>query len=56
LELTGVGRPLRGTEIRIVVDGVVAEIDAAIGEIEVRSETLMDRYDGEPDVTACARR
>src|SRR2546421_374127 len=51
VELVGVGRPLPGTEIRIVKDG--KEADAReVGEILVRSSTGMDGYYDDPDASA----
>jgi fatty-acyl-CoA synthase len=51
IELVGVGRPLPGTELRIVRDGAPAG-EREVGEIEVRAPSLMDGYYGEPDATA----
>jgi acyl-CoA synthetase (AMP-forming)/AMP-acid ligase II len=55
IELTGVGRPLPGTELRIVRDGAPAG-ERVVGEIEVRAPSLMDGYYGEPEATAEALR
>lgn len=43
-----VGRPLDGTEVRIVGDG-------EMGAVEVRGPALFDGYLGRPDATAAAR-
>ena len=52
IELVGVGRPLPGTELRIVrADGERAG-EREVGEIVVRSASLMDGYYGEPEATA----
>ena len=51
IELVGVGRPLPGTELRIVRDGAAVG-DRVEGELHVRSPSLMDGYYGEPDATA----
>ena len=51
IELTGVGRPLPRTELRIVRDGARAA-EREMGEIRVRSPSLMDGYHGEPEATA----
>jgi acyl-CoA synthetase (AMP-forming)/AMP-acid ligase II len=60
IELVGVGRPLPGTELRIVRDGHGAPAgereagEREVGEILVRSPSLMDGYYGEPDASAAA--
>jgi len=52
--LSSVGRPLRGVEIRIVdADGQQVP-RGSVGEVQVRSPFLMDRYFGRPDLTAAA--
>lgn len=53
LELVGVGRPLPGTELRIVRDGELAG-ERVEGELHVRAASLMDGYFAEPDATAAA--
>jgi fatty-acyl-CoA synthase len=53
LELVGVGRPIPGTEVRIVAGGADAA-SREIGEIWVRSDTLMDGYYDDPAATAAA--
>jgi acyl-CoA synthetase (AMP-forming)/AMP-acid ligase II len=55
LELVGVGRPLPGTELRIVRDGEPT-FERIEGEIHVRTASLMDGYYGEPEATAEAVR
>ncbi|WP_437837404.1 AMP-binding protein [Sorangium sp. So ce1153] len=52
LELVGVGRPIPRTEIRIVDAGRSPVPERTVGEIEVRSETLMEGYFDEPEATA----
>ena len=52
IELVGVGRPLPGTELRVVRPGGAAAPDRVVGEIEVRAPSLMDGYYGEPQATA----
>jgi acyl-CoA synthetase (AMP-forming)/AMP-acid ligase II len=54
IELVGVGRPLPGTELRIVRDDGMAAAEREVGEIHVRSASLMDGYYGEPDASAAA--
>ena len=56
IEITGVGRPLPGTELRIAGPDAEALAEGRVGEILVRSASLMDRYDGEPDATLAALR
>lgn len=56
IEITGVGRPLPGTELRIAGPDGEALAEGRVGEILVRSASLMDRYDGEPDATQAALR
>ena len=51
IEFVGVGRPLPGTQLRIVRDGVPGG-EREVGEIEVRAPSLMDGYYGEPEATA----
>jgi acyl-CoA synthetase (AMP-forming)/AMP-acid ligase II len=53
IELVGVGRPLPGTQLRIVRDGAPVG-ERAVGEIEVRAPSLMDGYHGDPEATAAA--
>jgi acyl-CoA synthetase (AMP-forming)/AMP-acid ligase II len=48
LELVGVGRPIPGTQVRIAGPGGGALPERALGEIQVRSDTVMDGYLGEP--------
>lgn len=52
LELVGVGRPIPGTEIRIVDGERNVLPERTVGEIEVRSETVMEGYYNEPEATA----
>jgi acyl-CoA synthetase (AMP-forming)/AMP-acid ligase II len=54
IELVGVGRPLPGTELRIVRDDGADAGEREVGEIRVRSASLMDGYLGEPEATAAA--
>ncbi|MEZ4451936.1 MAG: AMP-binding protein [Nannocystaceae bacterium] len=54
IELCGVGRPLPGTELRIVDEGGVALAEDRVGEIQVRAATLMREYLGEPEASAAA--
>jgi fatty-acyl-CoA synthase len=53
LELVGVGRPLPGTELRVVRDGEPAG-ERVEGELHVRTPGLMVGYYGEPEATAAA--
>ncbi len=53
LELVGVGRPLPGTELRIVRDGEQVG-ERQEGELFVRAPSLMDGYFGDPEATADA--
>ncbi|MEY2441536.1 MAG: hypothetical protein QOJ46_962, partial [bacterium] len=55
LELVGVGRPLPGTELRIMRDGEPVR-ERVEGELHVRAPSLMDGYYGEPEATAEAVR
>ncbi|KYF94397.1 acyl-CoA synthetase [Sorangium cellulosum] len=52
LELVGVGRPIPRTEIRVVDAGRSPVPERTVGEIEVRSETVMEGYFDEPEATA----
>jgi fatty-acyl-CoA synthase len=52
LEFVGVGRPIPGTEVRIAGRGGETLPGRTVGEILVRSSTLMDGYLGEPRETA----
>lgn len=56
VELTGVGGPLRDTQVRIVGDDGRDSPDGHAGEIQVRAPTLMRGYDGEPEATAATVR
>lgn len=51
VELVGVGRPIPGTEVRIVRHGKPVG-SREVGEIWVRSSTLMDGYYDDPEATA----
>ncbi len=54
IELVAVGRPIARTAIRIVrADGGIAA-ERCVGEIQVRSDTLMAGYYGDPAATADA--
>ncbi|HEY1695531.1 MAG TPA: AMP-binding protein [Polyangiaceae bacterium] len=56
IENVGVGAPLRDTEVR-VVDGAGHTLpDRRVGEVLVRSATLMTGYHREPEATAAAIR
>jgi len=51
-----VGRPLPGTEVRIVaLEGGAGQDDGDLGAIEVRGPGLFDGYLNRPDATAAAR-
>jgi acyl-CoA synthetase (AMP-forming)/AMP-acid ligase II len=52
LEFVGVGRPIPGTDIRITNRHGETLPERTIGEILVRSATLMDGYFGEPSASA----
>ncbi|MCP3144878.1 AMP-binding protein [Pyxidicoccus xibeiensis] len=52
LELTGVGRPIPYTEVRLVDAEDLPVPDRTQGEVLVRSATLMRGYHGEPELTA----
>lgn len=52
LELVGVGTPIPHTEIRIVDADRNPVPDRTVGEIEVRSETVMEGYFNDPEATA----
>ncbi len=54
LELTGVGRPIPHTEVRLVDEQGRPVSERVQGEVLVRSATLMDGYYGEPELTAAA--
>jgi acyl-CoA synthetase (AMP-forming)/AMP-acid ligase II len=55
--LSTAGRPLRGTEVRIVEPGSEADLPAGRpGEILVRSPGVFDGYHNAPDATAAALR
>lgn len=54
LELTGVGRPIPHTEVRLVDEQGQPVPERTLGEILVRSETVMDGYYREPELTAAA--
>lgn len=51
VDLVGLGRPIPGTEVCIVRDGKPAG-SRQVGEIRVRSSTLMDSYYDDPQATA----
>jgi acyl-CoA synthetase (AMP-forming)/AMP-acid ligase II len=51
LEFTGVGRPIPGTTIRIVDADRRTLPERRVGEIEVRSDSLMEGYFGDPEAT-----
>jgi acyl-CoA synthetase (AMP-forming)/AMP-acid ligase II len=55
LEFVGVGRPLPGTEVLIADRDGKPLPERRIGEILVRSATLLDGYVGEPDGSAPVR-
>lgn len=54
LELTGVGRPIPHTEVRLLDEQGQPVPERTQGEIFVRSATLMDGYYREPELTASA--
>lgn len=54
LELTGVGRPIPHTEVRLVDEQDQPVPERTLGEILVRSATVMDGYYREPELTAAA--
>jgi acyl-CoA synthetase (AMP-forming)/AMP-acid ligase II len=54
LALTGVGRPIPHTEVRLVDEQGQRVPERTLGEILVRSATLMEGYYREPELTAAA--
>jgi acyl-CoA synthetase (AMP-forming)/AMP-acid ligase II len=54
IELVGVGTPLHGTEVKVTGEDGRAVPEGRVGEIRVRSQTLMAGYDAEPAATAAA--
>lgn len=56
IEIVSVGKPIPGTEIRIVGDGDEALPERRIGEILVRSASLMEGYYEDPEATRDAIR
>ncbi len=54
LEITGVGRPIPHTEVRLVDEREQPVPERVQGEVLVRSATLMDGYYEEPELTAAA--
>jgi fatty-acyl-CoA synthase len=56
LEFVGVGRPIPHTEMQIISDASQALPDRVVGEILVRSSTMMAGYYGEPEATRDAIR
>lgn len=52
LELTGVGRPIPKTEVRIVAENGDVLPERRVGEIQVRAPTLMEGYFDDPAATA----
>lgn len=51
VELLSAGRPLQGTEVRIVSEAGSELADRHIGEIVVRSPSVFDGYYADPDAT-----
>lgn len=56
IELTGVGSPIPGTEVRILAEDGTPVPERTVGEIVVRSPTLMRGYHADPEATARALR
>jgi fatty-acyl-CoA synthase len=54
MELTGVGRPIAHTEVRLVDEQDQLVPERTQGELLVRSATLMEGYYREPELTASA--
>jgi acyl-CoA synthetase (AMP-forming)/AMP-acid ligase II len=54
LELVGVGRPIPRTALRVVDESGRPVPERTVGEILVRSDTLMEGYYREPEATAAA--
>jgi acyl-CoA synthetase (AMP-forming)/AMP-acid ligase II len=54
LEFVGVGEPIPGAEVRIAGESGAALPERVVGEIHVRSTTLMTGYYGEPEATGDA--
>jgi fatty-acyl-CoA synthase len=53
-ELIGVGRPIPGTELKVVDEHGRTVTERVVGHIWVRSDSLMTGYAGDPDATVDA--
>ena len=51
LELVSVGRPIAGTEVRVVDDAGVELDDGLVGDVCARGPSIMDGYFNRPDAT-----
>jgi acyl-CoA synthetase (AMP-forming)/AMP-acid ligase II len=50
-ELTSVGVPVPGTELEVRSEDGAVLTDGTLGELHIKTPSLMDGYDGQPDAT-----